>query len=287
MSNVAVVTDSVSCLPPELVKELGIIIVPICLLVNGKPYRDQIDMSNDEFWKQFEDMKSFSTNAALPGDFVKAFQEAGKQTDDIVCTLVSKALSATYKSAAQAIELLKSQDSPLHIDLVDSRSAIGAEGFIALEAARAANAGKSRPEIAAMMQEMTAQVKWVNSMETTKYIIKIGRAPKTVPTEIFAQIKPMIAQLHNTGVVEDLGAVRSKQESFEKMVDLIGQNTEAGKPLHVMVHYTNNIEDGKQLAEMVKAKYQVAEMHMTPYSAVLCGTTGPCNAVSFYTWNGS
>jgi fatty acid-binding protein DegV len=119
-------------------------------------------------------------------------------------------------------------------------------------------------------------------METTKYLIKIGRAPKTLPIEVFQQIKPMIAMLHATGLVEDPGAARSKEESFQKMVDMIGQNTDLSKPLHVMVHYTNNIADGEKLVSMVKAKYDPVEIYLTPYSAVMCGTTGPCNAVAFF-----
>ncbi|MBN1190336.1 MAG: DegV family protein [Dehalococcoidales bacterium] len=282
MSAVAIVADTVSCLPPELIKEYGIIVVPIVLTINGKSYRDLIDMNNVDFWSQFDSMQSFSTAAPSPGDFMEAFKKAGKGGRDVVCALVSKALSATYQSAVQACSILKSDNYPLSIDVVDSRSAIGAEGFVVLEGARAAVAGKSRAEVVGIMQEMTERVKWINGMETTKYVIKVGRAPKTVPTEIFAQLKPMIAQLHNTGVVEDLGAAKSKEECFGKLVDTIGEYTDPGKPVHVNVHYTNNIEDGQKLAEMIKARYQVAELFLTPYSAVLCGTTGPCNAVSFY-----
>jgi DegV family protein with EDD domain len=282
MSKIAMVTDTISCLPPHLVKEYGIRIVPTCLIINGKSYRDGIDMNNDEFWKQFDDMQNFSTNAALPGDFLKAFKEAGQETDNIVCTLVSKALSATHQSAIQAIQILKAENPKLNVELVDSRIATGAEGYIVLEGARAAQAGKSLAEVLQIMQDMITRVKWVNSMETTKYLIKIGRAPKTIPTEVFLQVKPMIAQLHNTGLVEDAGVARSKEESFQKMVNMIGENCDLARPLHVMVHYTNNIEDGQRLVEMVKAKYNPTEIYLTPYSAVMCGTTGPCNAIAFF-----
>jgi DegV family protein with EDD domain len=282
MSKVAIVTDTIACLPSELIQQYFITVVPIFLIINGKSYRDQLDMSNEDFWKQFDTMQSFSTNAAVPGDFVNSFKKAGRETNDIVCTLVSKAMSATYQSAVQARDLLKAEKSPLNIEIVDSRSAIGAEGFVALEGARAAQAGKSMADVIQVMQDTVKRAKWVNSLETTKYIIKIGRAPKTVPTEVFLQVKPMISQLHNTGVVEDAGIAKSKAESFQKMVDLIGQNSDLSRPLKVMVHYTNNIEHGKQLMEMIKTRYNVAEIYLSPYTAVLCGTTGPCNAISFY-----
>jgi DegV family protein with EDD domain len=282
MPKIAFVTDTISCLPPEVVREFGITVIPAVLMIDGKPYRDVVDIDNDAFWNQFENMKSFSTSAPSPGDFVSAFKAAGKETNEIICTLVTKALSATYQSAMQACAALKAENSPLNIDVIDSRTATGAEGFIVLEGARAARSGKSKPEVLGVMQDMITRVKWINSMETTKYLIKIGRAPKSVPTEVFAQLKPMISMLHNTGVVEDAGVARSKEECFQKMVDMIAQNSDASKPLHVNVHYTTYIEDGRRLTAMIKAKYNIAEIYLTPYSAVMSGATGPCNAIAFY-----
>lgn len=282
MSKVAIVTDTISCLPPDLVEEYGIKIIPIILLINGKSYRDQIDMNNDDFWKQFDTMQTFSTNAALPGDFVNTFKEIGKETNDIVCTLVSKVMSATYQSALQAREILKMENSALNIEIIDSKTAAGAEGFIALEGARAAQAGKSMPEVVQIMQDMVGRVKWVCGIDTTKYIIKAGRAPKTIPAEVFLQVKPIIAQIHGTGVVEDVGVAKGKEECFQKLVQMIGDNSDLSKPLHIIAQYTNKIDDGKKLMEMVRSKYNCIEHYLTPYSAVMCGTTGPCNAVSFY-----
>jgi DegV family protein with EDD domain len=177
---------------------------------------------------------------------------------------------------------LKAEIPNINVQILDSKIATGAQGYVVLEGARAAQAGKKLNEVLEIMQDVAQRAKWVNSMETTKYLIKIGRAPKTIPTEVFLQVKPMIAMLHHTGLVEDAGVARNKEESFQKMVNMIGENTDLTKPLHVMVHYTRSIEDGKHLVEMINAKYKPVEMYMTPYSAVMCGTTGPCNAVAFY-----
>lgn len=282
MPEIAFVTDTISCIPPHLIEEYGIKLVPTHLIINGKSYRDGIDINNDEFWKQFDSMQEFSTAAASIGDFANLFKEAGKEADNIICTLVSKALSATHSSAVQARKLLKEENSKLNIEILDSRTGTGAEGFIVIEGARAARAGKNLAEVLQVMQDMTTRVKWLNAMETTKYLIKIGRAPKSMPIEVFLQVKPMIAMFHNSGLVEDLGVAKSKEESFQKMVDMIGENADTTRPLHVMVHYTNSIDDGQQLISMVKAKYNPVEIYLTSYSAVMCGTTGPCNAIAFF-----
>jgi DegV family protein with EDD domain len=282
MSKVAIVTDTISCLPEALAKKYGIQVVPVILVVDGKSYKDLVDMKPDDFWRQFDTMKNFSTSAALPADFIQAFEQAGKESRDIVCTVVSKKMSATYQTAVQARDILKLDNSPLNIEILDSRTAAGAQGFVALEGARTAEKGGSLAEVVQAMEGMIKKAKWVCGVETTKYLIKTGRVPKTVPIEVFEQVKPMIAQLHDTGFVEDMGAARGKEECFQKLVQMVGENTDLTRPLHVNVHYTNNIADGRRLLEMVKARYNCAEIYLTPYSAVMCGTTGPCNAISFY-----
>ncbi len=105
MPKIAMVSDTVACLPPELVKEFGIRIVPVNIVIDGKSYRDGIDIDNVVFWRNFDSMKSFTTAAAQPGDFLNAYREAAKEADNIICTTVSKALSATYQSAVQAKKL--------------------------------------------------------------------------------------------------------------------------------------------------------------------------------------
>jgi fatty acid-binding protein DegV len=87
---------------------------------------------------------------------------------------------------------------------------------------------------------------------------------------------------NNTGLVEDGGVARSKDEAFQKIVDSIGQQSDLSRPLHVMVHYTNSLADAKKLEAMIRAKYNPVEMYLSPYSALLCSATGPCNAVAFY-----
>ena len=58
MSKIAVVSDSQSCLPQELIKQYGITVVPMTVVIDGKPYRDQVDITIDEFWK-IKDMDNF------------------------------------------------------------------------------------------------------------------------------------------------------------------------------------------------------------------------------------
>jgi DegV family protein with EDD domain len=282
MSRVGIVTDTICCLPEALSKEYDIRQVPLALSINGQPYRDQVDVTSDEFWKIFPEMKEFTTGAPAMGDFTSVLADLAKSTDSIMCTFVAKALSATHEAAVQAVEIFKSENSGINIEIVDSNTATGAQGFIVLEAARAAEAGKSLAEVAQVARDMIPRVKFVVRMETLKYLIKSGRAPKTAYIGELLSVKPIIGMVNNTGLVENLGRARGNHKAMARLVELMKEYIDISKPVHLNVHYTDRIEDGEELRDMVTSQFNCAEVFLTPYTPVMSGHTGPVIAMSFY-----
>lgn len=282
MRKVRIVTDTVCCLPDSIVKEYGISIVPMSLAINGTPYRDKVDIGPDEFWKMFPEVKDFKTGAPALNEFTSVFDNLSKETDDIACVFVSKALSATYEAACQAKELFLRDNPGKHIEVIDSRTAAGAQGFVALEMARAAAAGKSLQEVVGIASDMISRVKFVCALETLKYLIRSGRAPKTAYLGELMNVRPIIGMVNNTGLVENLGRARGKEKSMERLVELVSEYVRPDQPVHVMVHYTDSIDDGKQLREKVLERFTCVEEYMTPYTPVMSGHTGPVFAISFY-----
>ncbi|MFC1908154.1 DegV family protein [Chloroflexota bacterium] len=187
-------------------------------------------------------------------------------------------LSIRRKRHKKALE----EHPNLKIELIDSRNAAGAEGFIALEAARAAQAGKSLTEVVRTARDLIPKVKFAFALDTLKYLIKGGRAPKTAYIGELLQVKPIISIDNNTGVVGSLGKERGKKKVMLKMVDLIKDYADIKKPLHVIVHYTSRIEDGEELREMITSRYNCAEIYMTDLTPVMTAHTGPAVGLSFY-----
>lgn len=282
MSNVAIITDSISCLPAEKFEEYDIGIVPVSMRIDGKDYRDRVDITPDQFWQQFDDMKEFTTAAPSAEEYLKVFEETAKKTGDIAVILVSAALSATHEAAVQARDIFLNDHTGINIEVVDSRTASGAEGFMALEMARAARAGNSLADVVKVARDMMPRVRWFTAMETLKYLIKIGRAPKTAYMGELFQVKPIIGMVNNTGVVESGWRARGMKKAMEKMVEMMGQYLDTDKPAHINVHYTNSMENGQYMMQLVKDRFKTEELYFTPYSPLMGGTTGPCIAVSFY-----
>jgi len=282
MSNVGIITDTIACLPSNIVDEYGIKIIPIIFNINGKRYRDQVDMKPDEFWKIFDDIKEYTTSAPSISEFLELFEETSKNHDSIACTFVSKALSATYESAIQAKEAFLKDHPNIKIELLDSHTATGAEAFIVMEMAKAAKAGKSLEEVIQTGKDMIPKVGLLATLETLKYLIRSGRAPKTAYMGELFQVKPLIGILGDSGVVENMGRARGKEKAYKKVVELMGEYIDADKPVNVFVHYTNSISDGEHLKELVTASFKCEQLFFTPYSTLICGHTGPMVAVTFY-----
>jgi DegV family protein with EDD domain len=281
MAKVGIVTDTICCLPPEKIAEFGIRLVPVSLNINGKPYRDMVDLSPDEFWKMFPDIKQFTTGAPALADYTSVFHELSKNTNNIACIFVAKALSATHEVALQARELFQKDHPDVNIEIIDSRNAAGAQGFMVLEMAEAAEDGKNLEIVVQAGNDMIPRARFVCALETMKLLIKIGRAPKTAYMGELFQVKPIIGMINNTGLVESLGRARGMDKTMMKMAELI-ESYIGDKPVHVNVHYSNSVEDGEKLKDLVNSRFNCVEQYFTPYSPVMCGAVGPVLAVSFY-----
>jgi DegV family protein with EDD domain len=282
MSQVAIVTDTISCIPADLIAEYSINIVPVGLVINRKNYLDT-QITNEEFWKLFENtVESITTTAANPAEFEALFSKLAEKTDSICCVLVSQKLSATCNAALKAAETLKEKIPGLKIDIIDSLTATGAEGYIVLEAARAARSGKDLIEVTAIAREMIPRVKFVTAMNTLKYLIKSGRAPKSALIGDWLKIKPLIGMVSGSGLVDSLGKERGMEKAIQKIIAMVAEYADTRKPLHIMVHYTNDKGLAENIKDLMLARYNCCEVYLTPYTPVMASQTGPVVAIAFY-----
>ena len=256
----------------------------MAMVINGKVYRDLVDISLAEFWKMFTELHvEPTTNGANMGDFVTIFNDLSQTTDNIVCILVSKAMTVTHESAYQARKIVKSEKPHLNIEIIDSKTSAGAMGYIVLEAARAAWEGKSFKEVCQVARDMVPKVIYVCALDTLKHMIRIGRAPRNSGAiGDFLQVKPIVGFIDDTGWMEVIARVRGKQKSLTKLVELVEKYIDIRKPLHVMIHYSDSKEEGETVRQMISSKYKCAEIYMSEYTPVMVSATGPVVGLAFY-----
>ena len=132
-ADVAIVVDSACCLTPDLIRRWNITLVPHELLINGRSYRDGVDISPGEFYKILRDNRVVPTTAApRPQEFLDGMLAAGELASNILCVTVSANFSVANRSALAAVETVGERLPHCRIKVIDSQAAAGALGLIAL-----------------------------------------------------------------------------------------------------------------------------------------------------------
>jgi len=274
LPKVAVVTDSVACLPRELVEQYGIKIVPVNFYFEDKLYRDWVDITPSEAYQLFlKDPTAFKTSGINPADCLETYRQVANDANGIICVTISARLSMVYSSALKAKELAGDELLQASLKVLDSRTATAAEGFVALAAARVAEAGGSLAEVVRAAEEVRGKVYVVALMDTIRYVYRSGRIPKIAAVAgSLLSIKPVLTIA--SGAVRFRGAVRNREHGVERVLkitrDRVGQ-----KPVHMAVMHAYAPDDAEKLKERVSAEFNCVELWITEFSPVMgyaCGT---------------
>jgi len=139
---VKIVTDSGSDISQEEARRLGITVVPVYLRFGNEVYRDGVDIDSDGFYDKLATSSVHpSTSSPSPGDFAKAYEEAARETDEIVSIHITGKHSATYDAAMVGKESVTKKGC--RIEAIDSRGVTMWQGLVVIVAAKAAEAGCS------------------------------------------------------------------------------------------------------------------------------------------------
>lgn len=272
-NKVAVVTDSIACLTNEQVEQYRIEIVPIRLLVQGKVYRDSLDITPSEAYELFlQDPASFTTSPASPGHYLEAFREASNRARNILCVTLSSKLSTGYDMARVAKEEAKSELPDTNIEVFDSQTVTAAEGFVALAAARAAADGRDLLELIPLAEEVRNKVTFLAFLDTIRYVYRTGRIPKIAANiGSMLNIKPILTS--SSGLIRFVGAVRKKERGIDRLLQImrkkVGQNA-----VHVAVMHAYDPDEAGKLKERISSEFNCAELWVTEFSPVMGYATG-------------
>jgi DegV family protein with EDD domain len=229
----AIVCDSSHDLPPEVVEELRLTLVPYTINFGAESSLDDGVMPLEEFAElldRYEKGKGYPTTAApAPSRFVDAFLSHVRQgLRRILTVTISSKLSKTYDAAVQAACIVKKDYPDSAIEVVDSLNVSMAEGKLILEAARARDLGRPLQEAKRLVEEMRGRVRILAALETSKYLVKSGRAGRfqhMLGTVL--RIKPIITAKH--GATALYARVPGRMErAVDRIVDEVQRTYKSG-----------------------------------------------------------
>jgi DegV family protein with EDD domain len=266
---VKVVTDTTADLPASIIADLGIRVVPQYVRFGDKVFRDQVDISNDEFYRRLQnDPVHPSTSQPSPKDFVDVYKSLGPSRDGILSLHLSKKLSGTYDSALQAKQLM-ARDAM--IEVVDTSSVSMGLGLLAILAGRMAKQGATLKEINIAITDAAPRMRLMGIFDTLKYLAaggRIGKAKALLGSIL--SVKPVITV--KDGELHPAGQVRSRAKGIERLEEWTGS---LGKIADLAVVHTTTPDEAQALAGRLKRFLPDSQVIISRLSAAVGAHAGP------------
>lgn len=268
--SVALVTDSTAYLPSELLRDTGITIVPVQVIVGGRAYDETTDAAGvRRVADALRAWQPVTTSRPTPERFRQAFAAAAAGgADAIVCATLSSRMSGTFESAELAA---KETDIPVH--LVDSRTVGMGLGFAALAGAEAAAAGAAAQDVADLVERKARESTSLFYVDTLEYLRRGGRIGATRAAVGQAlQVKPILQILE--GEVVPLERVRTASKAIARLTELALAAT-LGRSVEIAVQHLDGDERARDLAESLIDYLPDTRIVECPLGAVVGAHTGP------------
>lgn len=203
---VKVVTDSSCDIPPEIATKLSITIVPLCIELGGKTYRDGIDIDVDRVYHELaHGQETPKTSVPPPGDFIEVYNNLAAETDQIISIHLAPGYSGTYNAASLAKTYL---DNSCRVEVIDSNSASVGLGLIAIAAAKAAQEGKDLDKIVDLVHQIISRTHIFGKCDSFPHILQGKRLHFTRVLILLGNIS-MALHMKMLGEIYDGGKVRS------------------------------------------------------------------------------
>jgi len=266
---VKIVTDSIADLPPQVVKELDITVIPINLRFGEKVYRDGVDMTSEQFYRELARSKHLPvTSVPSPVTFAAAYDKLAEEADEILVVTVSSKLSGTYEVGVQSIGLMKRK---CRVEVVDSQRAVMAQGFLVMRAAQAAQEGAGIDEAMEIVKKNIPRVDMQAAFDTLEYLRRggrIGAAQALLGSAL--RIQPIITM--KNGVVEPAGRARSRAKALDQLYKFAAGYRRLEE---LAVEEASCPEDADQLIERLGTIFPRERIYRTKTTPAIGTHTGP------------
>jgi DegV family protein with EDD domain len=215
---IRIITDSTSDIPLENQQSLGIDIVSLSVIIDGKKYTDGVDLKKEQFYDLLAKSTTLPTTSQVnPDGFLGLFQQYADAGDDIIVILISSKLSGTYQSAVIAKDMAGLE----HV--VDSKSATFGLALLVYEAIRMRDSGSSAEEIYTRLLELRNSIVFYAGVDTLKYLKMGGRLSSSAAViGGMLHIKPLVSIVD--GEVKAAGKVRGQKAVLTHLADILKNN---------------------------------------------------------------
>jgi DegV family protein with EDD domain len=233
---IKIITDSTSDIDLKYAEELNVEVVPLKVIIDGKEYKDRIDLQPEEFYDLLVNSQTLpSTSQPSPQDFVDLYETAKNNNDSVIVITLSSVISGTYQSANLAKDLVDYDD----IYVIDSLGTTQMQRLLVLKAVALRNEGMNAQDLYTFLEIYKHRIRLFAFVDTLEYLYKGGRLSRTAATAgTLLKFKPIIG--FDEGKLDVFAKARGTQKATAKIIDLIQQDGEMDLDEPICIGYTGS-----------------------------------------------
>ncbi len=283
---ILLVTDSASDLPPEVIKERNIKVVPLTIKIDGREYLDGVDITSQQFYNLLTKSKEFPlTSPPSQEDFHQLFQSNIAERD-ILGIFISKRMSQTVEIANQAkrnnfnsyLRQRKSNptiDKQFKIELIDSCKCSIGVGLIVMEASDKIRAGWPLAKIKEHIEKIVNEVKVYFMVDNLDYLARggrIGRASAMIGN--FFGLKPILGM--TAGRVDAKSRTIGGRWGQRKLIDYMKADLgNSGKAIRVGICHADSPQKAATVQKLVEDAFPNQQNIISCFGPTVGSHIGP------------
>lgn len=274
-NKVVILTDSAADLPPEIISQLNIHVVPILINFGQQTYLDKISITSEEFHQVLKN-KSVHPTTSQPsfGDFHRQYQYLATHFDAIVALHIPRFISGTLTASEKAAEKI---DSDTKISVLDALNVSAGQGLIALYAAEAAQAGHTHDDVVRMTNVIIQKTEFFAAITQLDYLVRGGRLPiKLKKLMDLLKLTP-VAHVEKTGKIKPARLLLGRKNLSQKLFRFTKKKLAPEKKYRLAVVHTDLENESYALATLLKHHFanQIDQIFVLPCCASLAVHAGP------------
>jgi len=278
---IGVVTDSTADIPSPLARELGIEIIPVTVILDGRRYRDGVDITPEDFYARYHSFREMRSEPVTYEDYALIYKDLVHRYDDLLIVHVSEHLSATV-DVARRVHADFAASHACRVAIVDSRFCSMACGLPVVAAARMAAAGRAFEEI---QQEVTHMLQHMSLFLAVPDLAYLRRGKKIGGLKsllgLALKVKPVLA-FQDGRMVVATKLFGEQPNMILSMLDMIRADID-GRPITLAIAQTAaDISIVRSLREVFEAQFTCRQVYNTFTSPSVGINTGPASTGVMY-----
>ena len=276
MSKVAIVTDSNSGITQADAKKFGISVLPMPFYINDKLYYEDIDLTQEQFYKALGEDAKISTSQPSPGDVTDLWDKLLEEYDEVVHIPMSSGLSSSCQTA-----IMLSDDYDGKVMVVNNQRISVPQRLSVLDAMAMADKGYSAAQIKEKLEQTRFESSIYITLQTLYYLKKGGRiTPAAAALGTLLKLKPVL-QIQGEKL-DAFSKCRTLKQAKQTMINAIQDDckkrfgsSEKGENMYIEIAYSGEPDEGKLFYDEVKELYPEHDIVMNPLSLSVSCHIGP------------